>query len=344
MRASPRGATVAATSVSVRAIRRMLDVGTAAGLPRALLLSIAGVTESELRDPDGRVPTAAEVALWQTFARKLGDRAIGVRAGATFRVRDAGLLGYVVSFTPTMRRALQVVERYVRLFSEAVTFTVHERGRTASIHAHGHPALGRAESCAQDARMATLLQTLREITGVDISPVEVRFSYPQPASTQAHREFFRCPVHFGAASASMSFTAHDLDLPLLRADETLAGYLSKYADQVLQSLVDGTSIRHRVRATLWAQLAEGPPSLVRVARALQLSPRTLQRRLAEEGTSLQREMREIRKSIAMAALKDRKTSAYDVAFLLGYTEPSAFYRSFKRWTGRTPEQFRREVA
>lgn len=96
-----------------------------------------------------------------------------------------------------------------------------------------------------------------------------------------------------------------------------------------------------MRAAIWSVLADGKPSLDRVATALRVSPRTLQRRLAEEGTSLQSEIEDIRKRMGTALLRDRSHSVEDIAFLLGYSEPSAFYRSFKRWTGATPGQFRR---
>jgi AraC-like DNA-binding protein len=109
---------------------------------------------------------------------------------------------------------------------------------------------------------------------------------------------------------------------------------------MLASLVRGETMRHAVRGAIWSLLGDGTPSLSRVAGALRVAPRTLQRRLAAEGTSLQREIEEIRKTMAIATLRDRSISTADVAFLLGYAEPSTFFRSFKRWTGTTPRQFR----
>jgi AraC-like DNA-binding protein len=184
----------------------------------------------------------------------------------------------------------------------------------------------------------------REITGLDIVPVTVSFTYPQPTSISAHRQFFRCPLQFDAATASMVLRETDLDLPLVSADETLAGYLSQYAEQVLASLVWGETVRHTVRAVIWSLLGDGTPSLQHVAAALRMPPRTLQRRLAAEGTSLHAEIEEIRKTMALAVLRDRTTSIEDVSILLGYAEPSTFFRSFKRWTGTTPRRFRNDAA
>jgi AraC-like DNA-binding protein len=182
------------------------------------------------------------------------------------------------------------------------------------------------------------------MTGVDIVPTVIKFTYSEPSSTAAHREYFRCPIRFDAPIASIVFRAADLNLPLVRADETLSGYLSEYAEQVLASLVQGETMRHAVRAAIWSLLGDGTPSLEDVAAALRLAPRTLQRRLAAESTSLHAEIEEIRKTMALSVLRDRSISIEDVAFLLGYAEPSTFFRSFKRWTGTTPRRFRTEAA
>src|SRR4030095_5212330 len=101
-------------------------------------------------------------------------------------------------------------------------------------------------------------------------------------------------------TGSVVFRASDLDLPIVGADETLAGYLSEYAEQVLASLVRGETMRHRVRAAVWSLLADGPPSLNHVAVALRMPTRTLQRHLAAEGTSVQREIDAVRKAMAIA--------------------------------------------
>jgi AraC-like DNA-binding protein len=103
----------------------------------------------------------------------------------------------------------------------------------------------------------------------------------------------------------------------------LAGYLSKYAEQVLASIVHGGTVRHSVRAVIWSLLADGTPTLHQVAATLRVPPRTLQRRLATEGTSLHVEIEGIRKTMALAVLRDRSMSIEDISIMLGYaaTDP-----------------------
>jgi AraC-like DNA-binding protein len=306
-------------------------------------MDAAAVTQADLRDPDAHLPLAAEIAVWQALAQHISDPAFGIQSGAALRIRQLGLLGYVVCFSATLRDALHRIHRYGRVFTAAVECVLQESRLQVAL-AVRHPALGPGPSVAQDYRLAALVQLTREMTGIDIVPKEVGFTYPEPPSTVAHRQFFRCPINFGAPTASIAFLGTHLDLPLVRADETLAGYLSEYAEQMLASMVQGMTMRNTVRAVIWSLLGDGTPSLKRVSASLRRPPRTLQRQLAAEGTSLHAEIEEIRKTMALAVLRDRSISIEDVAILLGYPEPSTFFRSFKRWTGTTPHRFRSEAA
>jgi AraC-like DNA-binding protein len=338
VRDGTRGAAVTAKTVSVRVLGHLIDVGVAAGIRRDILTDAAGVTAQELLDPDARLPLAAEIAVWQTLARYVSDPEFGIRAGGALHLRAIGLVGYVARFSATLRGALQRVQRYGRVFTEAVEFRL-QQGSPEVVLAEAHPALGPGQALAESYRLAALVKASRDLTGVDIVPTEVTFTCAQPPSTAAHSQFFRCSLRFSAPTGSVVFRASDLDLPIVGADETLAGYLSKYAEQVLASLVRGETMRHRVRAAIWSLLGDGLPSLTHVAAALRMPTRTLQRRLAAEGTSVQREIDAIRKEMAIAVLRDRSMAIADVAFLLGYSEPSTFFRAFKRWTGSTPRHF-----
>lgn len=337
----PRSARQAST-VSTRVVQRLIEFGVSLGVERELLESVTSVPNLETSDPDARIPLSAQVALWQLIARHVPDPGAGVRGGASFRVRDSGLLGYAVSFAPTLRDALGALGRFIHIFSEAVDVNVNHAGGRLIVM--GNPSLGPAEPLAQDYRLASILQISRDITGIDIVPTEVTFSYQQRSSIMAHRAFFRCPMRFGTQVACIKFSAADQQLSTRKADATLAGYLGKHAERVLASLDRGQSLRHRVRAVIWSQSVAGKSTVSSVAATLGMSARTLQRQLREEGTSLSQELQDVRRTLSTAVLKHRDVAIDEVAFLLGYAEPSAFYRSFKRWTGQTPQQFRGRVA
>jgi AraC-like DNA-binding protein len=331
-------------TVLARVVSHLLARAEQEGLNRAGLVEAAGLAGVDLSHPDSRVPLSAEVALWQLMAKATSDAGFGVRTGASFRARNAGLLGYAMYYSSTLGAALRRLARYSRIVTEAVQFDLETLDPQHLVVSQGHSILGLGLPYAVDSRLATVVAACREITRVEIVPLEVAFTYPQPPSTVEHRRFFRCPLRFGQPVSKVVLQERDLTLPLSHADEVLAGYLGEYAEQVLRTLVGGASVRERVRSAIWAQLSEGRPTLPRVAAALEMSPRTLQRHLAQEGTSLQAEREHIRKAMATASLRNRGTPIEEVAFILGYTEPSTFYRSFKRWTGKTPHQYRTMAA
>lgn len=330
-------------AVLARFVANLLAFAAKTGLNRARLMLGAGLTDAELRAPDSRVPFSKFVALWQLIARlsSPSDPEFGVRWGASLRVRDWGLLGYAMSYSETLASALRRLARYSPILADGLHLELQPSDSNHRVTVSVSDALpGAGLPYPVVGRLAALVAACREITGVDVIPSEVTVAYPQPHITAEHRRFFRGSLRFDQPVSGVAFFERDLRLPVLRADETLAGYLSDHAVEVLRGLVAGTETRERVRTAIWALLSEGRPRLEAVAAVLRVSPRTLQRRLAEEGSSLHVEVEHIRKTMAIATLRDRSIPIDDVAFVLGYAEPSTFYRSFKRWTGKTPRQYR----
>ena len=318
----------------------MVDSAAAAGLDRDALLDAAGLRGVDLANGDARVSISAQVALWQLVARGVSDPGFGVRMGASVMPREGGLLGYVMVYSATLETALTRFVRYSRVLNEGVECTIEHPSPQHVAITQTYSELGIGLPFAVDYRLAALLSVCRQITGVPIVPVEVDFAYETRARTIDHARFFQCPLHFGRPTSRIVFSQRDMRLPMRQGDETLAEYLSEHAEHVLRSMVTGSSVVERVRSAIWNFLSDGRPTLPRIASALQMPTRTLQRRLANEGTSLQLEVEAIRKTMAMAMLRERTVPIDEIAFLLGYPEPSTFYRSFKRWTGTTPQQYR----
>lgn len=334
-------------AVLARFVTNLLACAAKTGLSREALMLGAGLTDVELGAPDSRVPFSKFVALWQLIATlsSPSDPEFGVRWGASLRVRDWGLLGYAMSYSETLASALRRLARYSPILADGLQLELQRSDAHHRVTMSVSDAMpGAGLPYAVVGRLAALVAACREITGVDVIPFEVTFVYPQPRLTAEHRGFFRCSLRFGQPLSKVVFFERDLRLPVPRADETLAGYLSAHAEKVLRTLVAGTQTRERVRSVIWTLLSEGRPTLHAVAAALRMSPRTLQRRLAQERSSVQSEVEHIRKTMAMATLRDRSIPIDDVAFVLGYAEPSTFYRSFKRWTGKSPHQYRTAAA
>ena len=340
-----RGRRPASTGTMLaRAVERTVELAVAEGMNREVLKEAAGLTRTESRGPRfarACLGTSGALAIDRKEYRRSRIRCTrgsvleGPR-GRSHRVR------HVLQCNAQGRaRTIRALQSRAQRCSRSQT-----RGAPPAARRHRglSPGTWVGLPFAVDYRLSALLSVCRQITGVEIVPVEVAFAYPQRASTFEHRRFFRCPLLFDRPQSKLVFSQNDLKLPIPRANEALAGYLSSHAETVLRSLVTGESTQERVRSAIWAMLSEGRPTVSRIAAALQLPPRTLQRHLAREGTSLQRELEEVRKNMAMAMLRDLTTPIDEVAFLLGYAEPSTLFRSFKRWTGITPDQYRAAAA
>jgi AraC-like DNA-binding protein len=328
----------ASETVLAQLVAKVVELAVQEGVRRDFLIEAAGLDGLVLAEGSARVPHAQLIAVWQIVDRAVPDRDVGLRWAAAAQPRDLGLLGYVMSFSGTLGAALARAHRYSRILHGALELQLQPARDGGVAVTIAEPSYGR---CVEDFRLGVLVTLCRHFTRTDLAPAEVSFRYPRPPSTLAHSKLFRCALRFGRPVSQVVFAERDLRRPIPRSDESLAAYLSAHADTMLRSLVGGTSTRDRVRAVVWDALSEGKPTLQRVAVALGLSPRTLQRRLAQEGTSLQAQVEDVQKTVALAVLRDRDLPVEEVAFLLGYDEPSTFFRAFKRWTGTTPQQYRK---
>ena len=310
------------------------------GLSRRELLSTAGLTEEMLSDPDTRIPASRIEALWRTVIARHPDPAMGIQFGASISARELGLVGYTMAYSPTLDRALQRMARFSRVVSEAIEIAL-EVDR-AEITMDGGPRFDTLKRPV-DSRLAALLAVTREITATDLVPREVRFGYEKPADTSQFAAFFRCPLRFGQPVAALAFYREDLGRRVVTADKTLVGYLDHLADEALESLSGEDTFVGRVRRAIWKELSDGRPNLKRTAKVLGTSARTLQRRLTDEGTTFASVLEAFRKELASGLLRNRELSIYEIAFLLGYSEPSTFHRAFRRWTSSSPQEFRRTL-
>jgi AraC-like DNA-binding protein len=149
-------------------------------------------------------------------------------------------------------------------------------------------------------------------------------------------------VRFGAPLTKLVFDASILELPLVGADLTLGSLLERQAEESLAGAARGGGFAGRVREVIKEGLPGGEARVEAACRRLGVSPRTLQRKLREEGTSFQGLLEEVQRALAEFYLRDREVAICEVSYLTGFSQPSAFHRAFRRWTGQTPKEFRRD--
>jgi len=309
------------------------------GVDAASIRKLPGMTD--LTDPDLRVPESSAEAAWRLATTLTHDEAIGVHL-ATWLPRGAlDLIEYAFRSSASLATGFERLARYGRVLSDRVAGRIdaNAEGLLLLFRDAGGTALhpGRAEFA-----LAAALKLARDCTGQDIAPLQVSFAHPPPRDASEQLEFFRGPVRFGAGSTSMILTALDAARPLLDADDALCSIVRRRLDKALAERDghDAGPLSERVRRLMGEQLGATSMTPASVARALAVSRRTLSRRLAGEGTSFHALLNDVRREFACALLQDHSLSVGDVAFFLQYSEPAAFHRAFRRWTGQTPQTFR----
>jgi AraC-like DNA-binding protein len=245
------------------------------------------------------------------------------------------VLEYAFRASPTLGDALGQVVRYARVMHDRITVRLVPEGDALRLTGSVPPrhAVSRYQT---ELFLAIWLRLARDTCSADIAPVEASFDHPAPARLDEHRRFFACPLLFEQPVAGLLVARADLDRPMHAADPALTALLGRQLDKLLVSLPADPSVSSRARVLVKDDLPSGDASVDRVARQLAMSVRTLSRRLEAEGTSYRRLLASVREELAFAHLRDPRVEVAEIAFLLGYSEPSAFHRWFKRHTGRTP--------
>jgi AraC-like DNA-binding protein len=327
--------------------QQMLHFAASRGMRPDRLLAEAGLPADLLSlGPDARMPYEGQVALWEAVAAHPSVGAFGLDMGRQhFQMAYLGVVGHLLSTCSTLGEGLEVMGRYRALVSDALFPHAALEGGRLRLWSRFEPRLARLRHVA-DAMTATAVYGLSGLAGRPLRPREVRLQHPAPADLRPYAETFgpACALAFGCPESEVVFDGAVVALPLPSSNPPALEYLERHARELLARLPRSAQVATRVRQVLSEQLRHGEPGKARVAKVLGMSERTLHRRLEEEGASFTGLLDELRRELAVLYLGEPRLAVYEVALLLGYSEPSAFFRAFKRWTGRTPQEHREGLA
>ena len=330
-----RGATVATTSS-----RALLAACDRLGLDTAALLAAAKLTAAQVHDPDGRLPGEAVGALWQAALRLAGDPGLGLAVALAVPFGAYRVIDFLAASAPTVGEGLLRVARYFPIINSALAWEVTESPSTMTLSLT-HPSIpGRLPRPYAEYALAVTILHCRRASGFDWPLVEVRFGFDQPPSTAEHARAFGCPVRFGADRNAFAISRATRDQASQAASSELLRTLEEHADRLIAGLRADSVVSAQVARLISEELQGGEPSLPKIARRMAMSPRTLQRRLELEETAFAEVLDRTRRNFAQAYIKEPNLALTEIAYLLGFSEQSAFTRAFQRWYGVAPSQFR----
>jgi AraC-like DNA-binding protein len=330
----------AATS-SVRVLRAVAAALAHEGGDVAAFLAEVGIAPEVVADDEARMPFEQLERAWDLVPRFSSDDAFGLHLAERTSPGAFDVLDYVARSCANLREAFERLVRFQRLLHDVVAVTLEPHGdQVWVVHRVAVDPAGVPRHAAE-AAVASWLVRARSFANADVRPLVVRFQHAAPVDVAEHARILRCPVEFSSETNVVVVAQKDLELPIVTADSGLRTLLDKHAELILAKL-PRQGLVSQVRAALTEELPRGSPDLGAVAKRLGTSTRSLQRRLADEGTRFDDLLDDLRRELAFRYLAEPGVTLGEIAFLLGYSDPSAFNRAFRRWAGCTPQAHRRK--
>ncbi|HGM5549947.1 TPA: AraC family transcriptional regulator ligand-binding domain-containing protein [Pseudomonas putida] len=298
-----------------------------AQLPRAFLLNEAAV-----------VSTRQLFAVWNAIEALSEDQSFAIKM-----VRDTPSAKHKMAFLAALyaadfRDAMARYSRFKRLCSPDRICIDEHQGRVA-FTIQWPSGTGPAPYFSVDAGFALVLELGRRGTGKHLVPLELNLRRPA-ADSETHSSYFGCPIRYGAERDELTMSAADLDLPFIEHNPDVLHMMTPGLTAAMREIEAPAGFCEQVIEVLKRALAAGRPSLQYLAQELLQSERTLQRRLASEGTTFSALLNETRRQVGYHLLADTSLELKEVAYLLGYEDVNSYYRAFRQWETVTPGQWR----
>jgi len=282
--------------------------------------------------------------LFETAAKITQNDNLGLWFGQQFGSTELGLISYIAVHSQTIRDALN---NFVELFpyhQQSTEMSLTESRGLLSLNYRIYD--GRILERRQDAELSLgmFLNIFRHCLGQNWSPEEVHFEHPKPMDGREHERAFQAPVYFGQRANSLLFRKENLDVKIPTADPRLLQLLRKCLKQVGFQSEEHQTVYDQIKDYLLLTLPDGSPSLEQVSDHIGIPTWTIHRRLDDMKMTFKDVVTTTRRDLAFSYLAQQHLQVSEIAFLLGFSELSAFTRAFKRWTGLSPTQYRQQRA
>jgi AraC-like DNA-binding protein len=335
---------MAGPTVAAGVTSRMIELAVTRGAGRGALLERSGLDPSDLDDVDARVPLARHVALVRAAKDLCGDPAFALHYGESVNLAEVSVVGLLGYAAETMDDAFVQLSRYSRLIMDldegpeerfrlerdAAGLWIVDRRR----HPNLHPEL-------TEAAFAQMVSGTRRFGDTPFVR-EVRVTHADPGYRSEYERILGAAVTFASDRNAMRIDPAWPGHRVAAQPRYVFGILARHADALLARLDAATTMRARVERLVLPVLHKGEAGMARVAASLGCSRDTLYRRLKAEGTTFEALLDDLRHRLAIDYLAGGKVSVTETAYLTGFSDPAAFSRAFKRWTGRSPGEMRRE--
>jgi AraC-like DNA-binding protein len=335
------GAVSGPQRVSTFIVRALVEVVERAGVKRDALMGAAGLELDRLEDIATGFTFSELVALEEKALDLTRDEGLGLRLAEQSSEAAFDVVAHLATHAPTLRDAVALCTQFQRLLMDGTAVTLTERAEAAVVRVEFPRSTLRADRMLAEFAIGGFVRMIRSFTVHDVVLRAVSFEHPRPAHARAYTRVFGGAERFSQPLTGVEIDRELLDRRQLHHHPELHSVLHREAANKLERLSSGSeSAADRIKQYLMSVPPKRMPDMDGVARALGISARSLRRRLADEGVSYKAIVQSVLETRAEQMLSDPNRSIQETANEMGFSDPSAFQRAFKRWKGMTPGQFK----
>ncbi|GIC76315.1 AraC family transcriptional regulator [Moritella sp. F3] len=329
-------------SASVPVVKQYLRYVETLDIDIPALLVASRISAATLTEENERISGEQLQAFLANLIIATDDPLFGLKSGVFVEPSSYSVLGYITMTCATLAQVLERIQPYEKLVGDMGVTSIEYLPQQLSIHWHCAYTFEDVREQMVDNVFASWLAYARWLSGQDVGPLAVHLqrAKPAPAQLQHYQQVFDCPVLFSQPNNSLILPRDYLDIPLRQPDPGLLQTLELHAAGQVSALGDSHRFSIQVKDIIRTLLAKGITRKDMVAGQLNMSERTLQRKLQQEQTSYQKLLDEARLLLAQQYLTETLLPVDDIAMQLGFSETRSFFRSFKGWTGQTPSIYR----
>jgi AraC-like DNA-binding protein len=331
-----------------RFIGNIIQFAAQQGVDRSGLLAITGKSLEALNDDQLEFESSVYNQIIERAVAEARNPQLGLQLGASLSLSAAGLVLQIVQSSRTIKEALQLMVTFNNLGCQSMPFRLEQMGSEWRLSVHPDPGWARQSPLAvrhtMDGMMLFTLRQLDALTRQTYQAGCVHFNYEKPADTAFYRQWIKCPIYFDQSITGIFLDSRKVEEPVVTSDYQLLKILVNYAEQKLRALNKKQGFASQVRQAILQLATPQLPSIEQVAASLNLSVRSLQRKLKVEHFTYKSLLDELKHRAALDHLRKGELPIKEIAYLLDYAEASSFTRSFKRWEGVSPEAYRKEHA
>jgi len=325
----------------------LFKLARARGADAARLLQMSGLTLESLEDHDSRIKLTDYMALMRAAQTLCREPALALQYGEAYDLSELSILGLICHASETMLDAFRQMNRYGQLVVEAENAAAKDRfelqRQDGALWIVDNRMIPPGFHELVETSFALMACGTRQF-GETPFILEVHVTHPDPGYAHEYERIFRAPIVFEAGWNALQIDEGWLTHRIALQPRYVFSILCAHADRMLHRIESSRTTRGQVERLLMPELHTGQASIDRVSRKMGVSRQTLYRKLKAEGVTFVQILDELRRELALQYLASGKVSVSETAYLLGFSEPAAFSRSFKHWTGQTPREMRQSLA